>query len=179
MVKAEHAYWLARRHELMDMIRDLNSPHLFFTLSNVRWVDRHKPLYFKEQFHRWDSDLHSTPHSTIARVQLFIKDYLTPLLGVVHFWYRFEWRGRHTAHVHGFLWLKDAPKGDEINWELLKEKNATIPEDQEKKMQRFVDYWDPIITTFDPLRHRDENMPHIGDHPSCKSREAQRKELIF
>jgi ATP-dependent DNA helicase PIF1 len=123
-LRGTRAYWLARRHEVMDMTRDLNSPHLFFTLSaaDLQWSDLHKHMPTndpKEQFRRRKSALNSNPHIAAAyfdkRVQLFVKHFLTPLLGVVHFWYRYEWQERGSGHVHGFLWLKDAPTVDEIN----------------------------------------------------------------
>ena len=31
-LRGTRAYWLTRRHELMDMIRKKGSPHVFFTL---------------------------------------------------------------------------------------------------------------------------------------------------
>ena len=132
----------------MDLTWDLNSPHLFFTLSaaDLQWADLHKHMLqigeptndLKEQFHRRKSALNSNSHIAAAyldqRVQLFVKHFLTPLLSVVHFWYRYEWQERGSGHVHGFLWLKDAPNVNEINWELLKDKDVAIPKDQEQKM---------------------------------------------
>lgn len=45
-LRGTRAYWLARQHEVMDMTRDLNSPHLFFTLSaaDLQWADLHKHM---------------------------------------------------------------------------------------------------------------------------------------
>ncbi|KDR78546.1 hypothetical protein GALMADRAFT_243965 [Galerina marginata CBS 339.88] len=38
-LRGTRAHWLARRHELMDMIRKKGSPHVFFTLSaaDLQW----------------------------------------------------------------------------------------------------------------------------------------------
>ena len=69
-----------------------------------------------------------------------------PLLGVLDFWYRYEWQERGSGHIHGFLWLKDAPNPDDIDWNLLKEHDHIIPEDQEVKIREFVLFWGRIMT---------------------------------
>ena len=45
-IRGTRAYWLARRHELMDMIRTGKSPHAFFTLSaaDLQWPDLHQHM---------------------------------------------------------------------------------------------------------------------------------------
>ena len=55
---------------------------------------------------------------------------MVPLLGIRQFWYRFEWQERGSGHIHGFLWLQDAPEADEIEWDLLKRPEAIIPDEQ-------------------------------------------------
>lgn len=32
------------------------------------------------------------------------------MFNVTDHWYRFEWQQRGSSHIHGFLWLTDAPK---------------------------------------------------------------------
>lgn len=137
-LRGTRAYWLARRSELIDMIRILQSPHVFFTLSaaDLQWPDlhRHMPREIPES----DEDesarkrqrrlaLNNNPHLAASyldhRVQLYLKHFLGPLLGVKHFWYRYEWQDRGSGHVHGFFWLKDAPNPNEIDWDLLKKPN--------------------------------------------------------
>ena len=178
MIEAERKYWLARRQEVMDMSRHLNSPHLFFTLSDLRWADKYmqqKELKDgpTELFRRRNPARPSTYNATAhldQRVRLFIKDFLAPSLGVVHFWYRYEWQEQRSAHVHGFLWLKDAPNFDEINWGLLKDENAAIYKGQDNKMRRFVDYWAPIISASKSIPL--QNIPHIDDLPFSEPHET-------
>lgn len=65
-----------------------------------------------------------------------------PLPGITHFWYRFEWQERGSGHTYVFLWLKDAPDANEVEWDLLKREDAVIPDEQSVKMCLFVEYWD-------------------------------------
>ena len=30
--------------------------------------------------------------------------------------FRYEWQHRGSAHIHGFLWLEDAPNMDTLDW---------------------------------------------------------------
>jgi hypothetical protein len=45
-LRGTRAYWLARRHELTDVIRAGTSPHAFFTLSaaDLQWPDLHRHM---------------------------------------------------------------------------------------------------------------------------------------
>jgi ATP-dependent DNA helicase PIF1 len=179
-LRGTRAYWLARRHELMDMIRTRTLPHAFFTLSaaDLQWPDlhRHMPKTVEEPTNdarlarqRRRIALNKNPHIAAAyldqRLQVFFKHFLVPLLGVEQFWYRYEWQERGSGHIHGFLWLRDAPDQDEIDFDLLKNPDAIIPDEQEEKMKSFTDYWDQIITASNPFPCQDYNMPLIGDHP--------------
>ncbi|KAF9501698.1 hypothetical protein BDN71DRAFT_1438317 [Pleurotus eryngii] len=71
-----------------------------------------------------------------------MKHFLIPLLGVQHFWYRYEWQERGSGHVHGFLWLKDAPNVDEIDWKVLAGGDTPIPREQEDRIKAFTTYLD-------------------------------------
>ena len=33
------------------------------------------------------------------------------------YWNRCEWKHRGSPHVHGILWLKNAPNMDTLNWD--------------------------------------------------------------
>ena len=155
-LRGTRAYWLARRHELMDMIWTQSSPDVFFTLSaaDLQWPDLHRhmpksddPMNDPHTARRTRrAALNSNPHIAATylnqRLHVYFNTLMVPLLGVRHFWYRFEWQERGSGHVHGFLWLKDAPKADEIDWDLLKSPDATIPDEQTDKMRQFIGYWD-------------------------------------
>lgn len=189
-LRGTRAYWSARRQEVTDMIRVLGSPHVFFTLSaaDLQWPDLHKHMPPECEVPAGDDQaarrqrrlaLINNPHLAAAyldlRAQLFLKHVLCPLLGVKHFWFRYEWQERGSGHIHGFLWLKDAPNPDDINWDLLKENdNQPIGEEQETKMKEFVTYWDKIVTACSPFPVVDDNQPFIGPHPAAKERDTCR-----
>jgi len=188
-LRGTRAYWLARRHELMDMIRTGTSPHAFFTLSaaDLQWPDlhRHMPKTVEEPTNdprvarqRRRIALNKNPHIAAAyldqRLQVYFKHFLVPLLGVEKFWYRYEWQERGSGHIHGFLWLKDAPDPDEIDFDLLKKPDVPIPNEQQEKMKQFTAYWNQIITASSPFPRQDYNMPLIGDHPCSIPRENLR-----
>jgi ATP-dependent DNA helicase PIF1 len=185
-LRGTRAFWLARRHELMDMIRAGTSPHAFFTLSaaDLQWPDlhRHMPNSVEEPTNdprvarqRRRIALNKNPHIAAAyldqRLLVYFKHFLVPLLGVEHFWYRYEWQERGSGHIHGFLWLKDAPNPDEINFDLLKKADIPIPDEQQDKINNFTAYWNRIITASSPFPRQDYNMPLIGDHPCSIPRE--------
>ena len=186
-LRGTRAYWLARRRELLDMIRIRGSPHLFFTLSaaDLQWDDLHQHMPM-EVPHTEDptgrrqrrAALNNNPHIAAAyldeRIQVFMTKLVHPLLGVVDFWYRYEWQERGSGHIHGFLWLKDAPNPDDIDWNLLKEHNHIIPEDQEVKMRDFVSFWGGIMTAVNPFPRADDNTPLVGLHPCrCRNEDLQ------
>jgi ATP-dependent DNA helicase PIF1 len=183
-LRGTRAYWATRRQELMDFIREKGCPDVFWTLSaaDLQWPDlhRHMPPHGQpsndgraaRQQRR--QALNNNPHIAAAyldrRVQLFLNELLHPLLGVRHFWYRYEWQERGSGHVHGFFWLDDAPKVDDIDWDVLKSADKIASDEQQSKMRRFSEYWGRIITACSPNPRRDENIPLIGDHPSSLER---------
>ena len=48
------------------------------------------------------------------RIRVYYETFLKGEKGLLghctHFWWRVEWQQRGTPHVHGFLWIKDAPR---------------------------------------------------------------------
>lgn len=186
-LRGTRAYWLARRHELMDMIRVQGTPHLFFTLSaaDLQWPDLHR--HMPDNTHPPPEDeraarqrrriaLNGNPHIAAAyldeRLQIYMKHFLIPFLGVKRFWYRYEWQERGSGHIHGFLWLNDAPNVEDIDWTLLKNSDAVIPEDQDMKMRQFSAYWAKIVTATNPFPPEDENAPLIGQQPCTRPRDT-------
>ena len=177
-LRGTRAYWLARRHELLDMIHILGSPHLFFTLSaaDLQWEDlhRHMPTEVPADDdptgkHQRRTALNNNPHIAAAylheRVQIFMTHLLQPLFAVTDFWSRYEWQERGSGHVHGFLWLKDAPNPDDIDWSLLTNRDQIIPDIQEVKMRDFVSFWARLVTATNPFPRVDTNVPLMGQHP--------------
>jgi len=123
------------------MIEQLGSPHLFFTLSaaDIQWPELHRlielqrsystnepPLNLDElsetaAYDRRIDNLTRFPHIAASFLQSRVKAFLDSLQQIPEFkhvdhWYRFEWQHRGSGHVHGFLWLKDGPAIDEMDF---------------------------------------------------------------
>jgi hypothetical protein len=184
-LRGTRAYWLARRRELLDMIRIRGTPHLFFTLSaaDLQWEDLHQhmpcevpPAEDPTGKRQRRAALNTNPHIAAAyldeRLCIFMKDLVHPLLGVVDFWYRYEWQERGSGHIHGFLWLRNAPDPEDIDWSVLNNPEREILLDQEREMRRFVSFWENIISAINPYPREDENTPLMGQHPCQRANET-------
>ncbi|KAJ3525773.1 hypothetical protein NMY22_g10434 [Coprinellus aureogranulatus] len=188
-LRGTRAYWAARRAELVDVMKVKGSPHIFFTLSaaDLQWPDLHQhmpnsgdggPSTRQKRREALNTNPHIAAAYLDARIEAYMEHFLKPLLGVEDFWYRYEWQARGSGHIHGFLWLKDAPNPDDIDWNTLKKPDAIIPEDQQEKMDQFLGYWDKIITATNPFpstpNEESEDTPLQGVHP-CNIPRAELK----
>ena len=184
-LRGTRAFWLARRKELIDQIEVLGSPHAFFTLSaaDLQWPDLHRHMPKEIDVPTGDERaarrqrrlaLERNPHLAATyldeRLKLFMKFIVMPTLNVDHFWYRYEWQERGSCHIHGFLWMKDAPDAEKIDWEVLKNPDSIVTEDEQKRMDDFVAFWDTKISAANPFPREDENTPLLGQHPCNKDR---------
>jgi ATP-dependent DNA helicase PIF1 len=182
-LRGTRAYWSAHRSELTDAINVLGSPHAFITLSaaDLQWplLHRHMPKECdvpdgdtRAEKRQRRLALKNNPHIAASylehRVSLFFKHVICPLLGVKHYWYRYEWQERGSGHIHGFLWLKNAPNPNEIDWDHAKRADAIISDDQEQKISAFIDFWKHLISAWNPFPREDENSPLLGTHPCAK-----------
>lgn len=148
-------FWNRHRLQLTNMIDQLGSPHLFFTLSaaDLHWPELHRlieeqraqftgdPLVNLDQmneraaYDRRIDNLSRFPHIVASFLQSRIKAFLESLKQIpefdyVDYWYRYEWQHRGSGHVHGFLWLKDGP--------VLDDKDLDNPEHRADLAQYFA-----------------------------------------
>ncbi|KAF5331234.1 hypothetical protein D9611_013064 [Ephemerocybe angulata] len=191
-LRGTRAFWSARRNELTDAMALKKAPHIFFTLSaaDLQWPDLHEHMPKGEgdpdpededaARRKRRENLNRNPHIAAAyldeRVKLFFETVLKPLFDVEDFWYRYEWQERGSGHIHGFLWLKNAPDVDQIRWDFLKnpDPDFVIPEEQQQKMNEFKAYWDRFITAMNPFPRADENTPLPRPHPCSIPRDDLR-----
>ena len=178
-LRGTRTYWAARRRELLDMITVMGTPHLFFTLSaaDLQWTDLHEhmpdtgiqPEVDPDGKRRRRAGLNGNPHIAAQyldeRLKAFMTTVVHPLLGVRDFWYRYEWQLRGSGHIHGFLWLKDAPKAEDIDWTVLKDVDRIITDEQAEKMRQYIKFWEKIVVATNPFPRTDENTPLVGQHP--------------
>jgi hypothetical protein len=102
---------------------------------------------------------------------IFMKHLISAVFPVDNFWYRYEWQEKGSGHVHGFVWLKNAPKPEDIDWNLPKGQ-GDLPEDQHQKMEQFKTFWDRIITAVNPFPEEDPNTPLLGQNPCNLERDS-------
>lgn len=125
-------YWYSKSKELEDMVKQLKSPTLFFTLSaaDLQWpelfrllglfnLDDNEPLANESREYRRRKKLLNENPLLVAwffeiRSESFIKNVLFRKFRVKDFWYRIEFQHRGSPHIHGFVWLEDAPPVDNL-----------------------------------------------------------------
>lgn len=73
--------------------------------------------------------------------------FLIKFFSVKDYWYRFEWQHRGSPHIHGLLWLDDAPDCDKID---------SITDDQR---QDIIDYFDGIVQAQLGRLHSSSSLP--------------------
>jgi ATP-dependent DNA helicase PIF1 len=161
-------FWLNAQHQLIAQIRspDCGSPHVFFTASSadIQWPDMHQhmPNHISgvqedaTSYRRRMEDLNNNP--AIAsfyfqkRWEIFFEEVLKLKFKVKDYWWRYEWQHRGSSHVHGFLWLEDAPSID------------TLDTNDPVSLQSFITFWDKHVSTWHPAK----DCPPAAIHPSAQ-----------
>ncbi|KAJ1524609.1 hypothetical protein ONE63_011093 [Megalurothrips usitatus] len=124
-VRGSKTYWKSKSKELLEMIEQLGMPTVFFTVSAA---DFHWPGLFKLLCP--EEDL-----STISekkRADLII-----------------EYQHRGSPHVHGLLWLKNAPDITDLS------------KKSDEDIGKIIEYFDTLISSTNP----NVNAPPAVIHP--------------
>jgi hypothetical protein len=119
------------QRDLIAQIRSpqCQTPHVFVTFSSadVQWPDvhQHMPNHnpgAAEDAHSYRvqmKDLNENPaiasHYFQKWFEIFFKHYIENKFKVKDCWWQYGWHHRGSCHVHGFLWLEDAPSIDELD----------------------------------------------------------------
>ena len=85
------------------------------------------------------------------RWRIFFQYYIKPHFNVKDYWWRFECQHHRSSHVHGFLWLENAPSIDDLQLE------------DPDSVQNFVNFWDMHVSTWHPFKA----CPPAAIHPSA------------
>ena len=177
-------YWHMHRAQLTAMIRQLGSPHLFFTLSaaDLHWPELHRIIEQQRAernggdsldintldpataYDRCITNLTEFPHIVASFLQVRVKLFLNAIgkchnMKQVDFWYRFEWQHRGSGHVHRFIWLENGPNIDDKDLSNSDHKSE------------LVEYFKPLVFAESPI----PGLPPAVIHPCQVSRPPEDK----
>ena len=175
-------YWSDASKKLKAQIRDPNckSPHLFFTVSaaDIQWPDLHQhmpnqpevpPESEQEAYRLRMANLNDNPAIAAyyfqKRWQIFYEEVVKPQLKVIDYWWRFEWQNRGSSHIHGFLWLADAPSVEDLKL------------DDDQSVHQFVTFWDKLVSTWNPKPNHLPAPVHPASLPFTSLSDTQ-QELV-
>jgi hypothetical protein len=161
-------FWQKSQRDLIAQIRspECKSPHVFVTFSSadVQWPDMHQHMpnfdpNSEEDAHSYRvrlKDLNENPaiasYYFQKRFEVYFEHYIKVKFKVKDFWWRYEWQHRGSSHIHGFLWLEDAPSIDDLDMS------------DPIQLQRFIDFWDKHVSTWHPQLA----TPPAAIHPSAR-----------
>ncbi|XP_070175663.1 uncharacterized protein [Littorina saxatilis] len=134
-VRGSPPFWEEKKKELLAMVRQLGCPTFFFTVSaaETKWKELLAILFRiemnddpePEEIEQWTflekAELIRDDPVTCARYfdhrfrALFntvMRSADGPLGEITDFFYRVEFQHRGSPHIHGLLWIKDAPVYD-------------------------------------------------------------------
>jgi ATP-dependent DNA helicase PIF1 len=124
VIKGTRPFWYRKRRECESFAYCLGVPGAFITMSpaDLHWYSlyRHMP-----DFDRWQAAeeparmalsrrlLRENPHIAAwhfhSRAKAFRDVILKEKFNMTDFWYRYEWQGRGSSHLHGLFWFKNSP----------------------------------------------------------------------
>ncbi|KAK3911389.1 ATP phosphoribosyltransferase [Frankliniella fusca] len=147
-LRTTSSYWKSRCGELLDMVDQLGTPTIFFTLSSA---DYHWPDFYRLMGHDvatlsvQERGRLLSENPLIAdtffhlRSKFFLENCFTKHFKVKDMWYRYEFQHRGSIHLHGVAWFENSP--------VIKE-NMT-----ESETAAVIKYFDSIISCKNPDVH--------------------------
>jgi ATP-dependent DNA helicase PIF1 len=166
-LRGTRQFWMARRYELTDMIKQIGHRGLiFFTFSaaDLHWPELHKLMELEghngdeaESARKRQQNLIDNPHIAAwffkKRFEIFFDNILVKQWELDEWWYRYEWQHRGSVHIHGIGKKRNAPT---IDWNTIK--------DNEEEKTNVMRYLDSVVTTINP----NINAPFPERHPCQK-----------
>ena len=159
-LRGSRQYWYLARSELTDRINQVGPPTIFFTFSaaDLHWPE-FQDLFVSSGTTEEQSmanrrrNLNENPLLACwfleERMTKYLKEVVGNLFTVTDSWYRYEWQSRGSGHVHGFLWIAEAPNIREID-------RMT-----EEERQKVISFFDGMVSAWNVKRN--ETSPAV--HP--------------
>ena len=163
-IRGTRTFWREEKGKIEAIVKSIGCPALFFTLSaaDQQWADLYEYLPDREAyFGANDNVRHQIARRLTQENPHIIAEYLTIRFGkfftevlkrkfnLKHHWYRYEWQARGSGHLHGFLWIEDAPSVENL--------------------QDYLNKWGDIVVAINPCN----SIPQPAVHP-CSRRFADR-----
>ena len=143
-LRGSRQYWLSQRENLMALIKQLGTPHCYFTLSSadMQWPDLQGYLRRFGGVQSPSAAVASNPMLCTwymhERVVLFVESFLRDVLGLHSYWARHEYQHRGSLHTHGVGYLREGVDVAEV----IRLAN-TFPD-------RLTAYVDSLVTAWHP-----------------------------
>ena len=212
-VAGSAGFWNELRKELEAAIEGKRAPTLFVTWSaaDTHWKQLFRVLTGKDGIPSPTQRYKLLNEHPLICGDFFKRrftkffDKLKSILDIEDWWWRYEFQGRGSFHVHALLWLKNDPGIVDLVKTALKGHTAdltlsesttdngedTLTEEEKKKLLTLVEegieakaiveqYYDWIITAKNPLGEppTKENWPKPDVHPCCHDlRDIPKEEL--
>ena len=118
-LRGTKGYWANQYRRLSAMVSQLGMPTLFVTHSaaDLHWPELSR-LFNLQETTDTSKDLNNNPLLASwffnYKLEAFIKAFYYNVLGAVDHFMRREFQHRGSLHAHGFVWLKDAPKIEDV-----------------------------------------------------------------
>ena len=162
-VRSSPPYFEAKKKDLMAMIRQLGIPTLFISLSaaDTKWLELLQSIYILTEHKNislqqldemsWQEkcSLISKDPGTCAlffnnRVRKFVKHILksphSPFGKLSNYFYRVEFQHRGSPHIHGLLWIENAPHYEKDNDdEVIKYVDSIISCSRNTEHKKYID----------------------------------------
>ena len=116
-------FWQRQRSRLTAMVDTLGLPTAFFTLSaaDLQWPELADLLDVEAPQNSAARSRAVIENPCMAdwffyhRVMKFMDAFYVDIMGAKDYWLRFEYQHRGSPHVHGVIWLQDAPDAQNID----------------------------------------------------------------
>ena len=132
----------------------------------MQWLDLHKLMLGTcprdaGQVRKWRhqnviDNPHIVAHYMHLRHTMFRDEVFERFHQATDYWCRYEWKHRGYPNVHGYIWIKNAPNMDTLNW------------DDPMQVKFANKYFDERVHAMNPRDRNQRNIQfrhNIDDHP--------------
>jgi len=162
-LRGTRQFWQRQRSRLTAMVDTLGLPTAFFTLSaaDLQWPELANLLGVEPTQNSAARSKAVVENPCMAdwffyhRLTEFMEVFYVDILGAKDYWFRIEYQHRGSPHVHGVVWLQDAPDARSI----------LATNDDSADQQNLIQYIDRTVSTTNPAVLHDGSNVSEAPHP--------------